>query len=318
MTGRDRATFFRGQELPRFLLLAALTVAGWAAVWLWWGRGGGPPAPASRPAAAPLPLPPPDDSPEFQGLQDRTGMSFRDNAAYAALLERVRHTPWEELNRISRRDVTFAQLIEDPARYRGLPIHLEGTLLRVIRQDVSGSQIFRSGVYYEGYATTPDSGGNPWILAFETLPQGITVGPELLNQPITFNGYFLKLLAYEAGIPYEKGEPRPDRRFRSAPVLVGRFPPAPTARPAADQPSGARWILVLLGGLTLYFVARFALQLRRLGRARTPLFQRREIVVDTIEPEQLSAWVEEQAREPAEPSAPQPNGQADSADKPSA
>lgn len=286
--------------------MAGLTIAGWAAVAWWWNQGPGVPTTPEPPRTL-TPLPPPDDSPPFPGLLDRTEMTPRDNAAYAALLQRVRGTNWETLDAESRRDVAFAQLVGNPERYRGLPIHLVGTLKRVIRQDVSGSKLFPDGVYYEGYAVTPDSGSNPWVLAFENLPAGVAVGPAELSQPITFEGYFLKLWAYEGGIPYEGDTPRPERRFRYAPLLIGRFPPAPLAPPAAPGRdwTGA-WPLVLLGVVTLYFGVRLLMQLTRMQRRAVPRTFRRTIVDDTIEPERLSAWVEGQ-NEVSSPAP--PNGQ---------
>lgn len=289
---RDPQPFFRGAELPRLLLLAALTVVGWAAFLL--APAGRRPAGDDRPAAPPPPLPPPDTSPEFQGIEDRTRMTARDNAAYAKLLERVRSTPWDELAPAARRDVRFQQLFEDPDRYRGLPIYLEGTVLRVIRQDVKDSKIYPDGVYYEAYAITPDSRVNPWVLAFETLPAGLPVG-DMIDRPITFVGYFLKFWAYQGGVPFDKlGRPRPDQQYRSAPILVGRFPPA-RAGAAAPRKVGGQpaWLLFLPVALTLYFALRLILQLRRGPLARRPIAIPTASATDEIEPDRLAAWIEE-------------------------
>lgn len=285
--------------------MAGLTLAGWAAVGWWWSRGGAAPA-EQAPAAAATPLPPADDSPAFQGILDRTEMSPRDNAAYAALLQRVREVPWETLETQGRRDVTFAQLVGNPERYRGLPVRVVGTLKRVIRQDVAGSQIYPDGVYYEGYAITPDSGSNPWVLAFETLPGGLAVGPVELNQPITFVGYFLKLWAYEGGVPFDRGEPRPERRFRFAPLLIGRFPPAsPGQQPAPAEGRLSALPLLVLGAAALYFTVRLVLQLGRLRRGGVSRAFLRPSVTETIEPKELSAWVEG-AREEGRPDSSDP------------
>jgi hypothetical protein len=275
--GRQRSAFFRGSELSRLLLLGGVTVVGWALVIFW-------PQPAPPPVAKAPPLPPPDDSAPFQGLIDRTQMTPRDNAAYAALLAKVRQTPHATLAAESRRDVLFSQLIENPERYRGLPIHVEGTLLRVIRQDVQGSSIYPDGVYYEGYAVSPDSQNNPWVLAFEHAPPRLEGGNNLY-QRITFDGYFLKLWAYQAG-----------DRFRVAPLLIGRFPPA--AAPGAPWWSGLderMWPLLVLVALSAYLGLRLMIQLRKrprpVARPRGDLPQS-----DRIDPEALTAWIEGQAR----------------------
>ena len=57
-------------------------------------------------------------------------MSFRDNAAYAYLLEKARERTAAELARESRRDVFLTHLWERPEHYRGVPVHLLGTALR--------------------------------------------------------------------------------------------------------------------------------------------------------------------------------------------
>jgi hypothetical protein len=270
---------FRGSELPRLLILAALMLAGWAAV-LTWPRPAAEPPP--KPAASTSPLPPPDDSPPFQGIRDKTAMSPRDNAAYAALLERVRRTPYPELAAQSRHDVLFSQLIEDPGRYRGLPIHVEGTALRVIRQDVKGSQIYPDGVYYEAYAVSSDSQGHPWVLAFEQAPDGLAIGDNI-NQRISFDGYFLKLWAYEAG-----------DRFRFAPLLIGRFPPASNAAPVLPTAGlllERLWPFLLLLVITLYVGIRLALRLRKTTRP-IPRPPGKIAVSDQIDPDRLTAWIE--------------------------
>ncbi len=282
MTRKPDRSFFRGAELGRLLLLAVVMVAGWIAVFVYCSRPGAPPPPPPRTALHLVPLPPADAGPEFQGVQDRRPLSLRDNAAYAELLRRVRTTSYDDLARQCRRDVFFSQLIDAPQRYRGLPIHLEGTVLRVLRQETPGSRLFPGGAYFEAYAITPDSGSFPWFLVFEEAPARLQVGDDL-RQRISFDGFFLKLLAYQAA-----------DTMRVAPVLVGRFPPAPKAspaQPAQDWLHGDSWLVVLLVVLTLSIGIRLSLQLRRqLAQARTP--DRRPAVVDQIDAESLNRWVE--------------------------
>jgi hypothetical protein len=287
LTERRPGPFFRGSELPRLLVLAGIMLAGWAFLWARVRRQ--EPAPPPPPRAAELaPLPPPDPAPEFQGLQDRAPMNARDNAAYAELLRRAREVPFDRLDAASRRDVRFAQLIEDPARYRGLPLRVDGTVLRVLRQEVAGSDLFRSGTYFEAYAITPDSQNNPWVLAFEEAPADLQIGDDL-RQRVQFDGYFLKLWAYRAG-----------DTFRVAPLLVGRFPPAPLppaqAPPRPGPLAGNGTILLLLLALTLYTALRFWLQLRRIRR-RIPARRPRPAVTEEIEPERLRAWIDPPPRD---------------------
>lgn len=281
MTGP--APYFRGSELPRLLVLLGILAVGWPLViWSLVRDRDAPTRVDGREAAPAPPLPPPDDAPEFRGIADRESLTARDTAAYAALLRRVRETPPGDLARRARRDVVFSQLWDDPARYRGLPIHIEGTARRVLRQEVADSQVFEDGTYYEAYVFTPDSQRFPWAIAFEEPPAGLEVGDNLV-QPVSFDGYFLKLMAYEAG----------DVR-RAAPLLVGRFTPSSRPAPPADRPGapwGIPWPILIIGALTIYLMIRLALQFRaRLSprpAARPPLSAR-----DEPEPGLLSDWLE--------------------------
>jgi hypothetical protein len=286
---------FRGSELPRLLILAAVMIAGWA---LLFGpfRSRPKPVPPSPPVVveALTPLPPPDPAPEFQGLQDRYPMTARDNAAYATLLDRVRGLSPSELAAMARRDVRFSQVLENPDRYRGLPIHVEGTVRRVLRQDVAGSKLFRSGVYYEAYLFTADSVNFPWFLVFEEPTKGQPIGDEMFWD-VTFDGFFLKLLAYHAA-----------DTARFAPVLVGRIANRAVGGPSAAPVVGGggsglnlRWIALFILVLAVYLVLRAALVLRRRPTWRPS--RGTAGVADTIEPEELSAWLEEKKMDETPP-----------------
>lgn len=243
------------------------------------------PADLPRPVAGGPPLPPPASGIEFEGLRDKTGLTGRDNPAYLTLLERVRERSAEELARESNRGVFFAQLIGDPARYRGLPIHVNGRARRVMRQETPGSRLFAGGSYLEIYATSPDSGKYPWIFVVEEAPAGFPIGGDL-NEPIAFDGYFLKLLAYEAA-----------DTFRFAPLLIGRVrweksaSPPPRAMPGLSVPP---WAVAAIGLLLGLMLLRWAIFARGIFRPSAPRPTSPAVVRDEIEPEELSAWVESQ------------------------
>lgn len=236
-----------------------------------------------RPVAGGPPLPPPATGIEFEGIHDKTAMSPRDNPAYLKLLQRVREKSPAELARESRRGIFFSQLIDNPERYRGLPIHIEGLVRRSMRQETPGSHLFTRGFYFESYATTPDSSKFPWILVFEDAPKGFPIGGDL-KEPVSFDGYFLKLLAYEAG-----------DTARFAPLLVGRihWQASPTApKPPAAHWSAPSWVAVALGLLVILMLARWTLFARRYFRPSVP--RPSSAVRDEIAPEDLSAWIESQ------------------------
>src|SRR5438045_3200064 len=101
-------------------------VVGWAVVWQYTRRLPEPAEPPVTAAARPEPVVA-DPAPEFETVTDRTPLSFRDNAAYALLLNRARRLTPAALAAESRRDVLLTHLWERPELYRGVPIHLLGT-----------------------------------------------------------------------------------------------------------------------------------------------------------------------------------------------
>ena len=280
---------FRGSELPRLLVLFAIVAVGWPLVW--WkmrpiARAVAPPVPI----AAAKPLPPPDSSPTYASIQDKTTPSFRDNAAYSMLLTRARETPPAELAAQSRADVPYTELWERPERYRGLPIHLSGTARRVLVHDELNPALAPSSKIYEAYVFTLESQHNPYILVFEEPPPGLPGGLDI-QEKVSFDGYFLKLLAYQAG-----------DRLRAAPMLVGRLhwtPPPPEDFDSAIN-NTLTWTMGGLSLLTLYALIRWALHLRRMMK---PAALRRTIVAppESIEPEVLSQWLERAETEADEP-----------------
>src|SRR4051812_41539099 len=159
MRGNDRVEpstsrrFFRGAELVRLLVLAVLMVAGWGLVWQYLHSR---PEPAeAEPRAVPRPEPVvPDRDIAFETVTDRTPTTFRDNAAYAHLLEKSRELSAVDLARQSRRDIVLTHLWERPELYRGVPVHIQGTAMRVIRYEAKMS---RTGWLYEAWISIPDA-----------------------------------------------------------------------------------------------------------------------------------------------------------------
>jgi hypothetical protein len=272
------AGFFRGAELSRLLVLLAIMVAGWVLVWNYAQSQPEPETPEPAVPAAPAKTEP-DTAPEFETVTDKTPISLRDMAAYELLVKRVRETSAAELARQSRRDVYFTDLWEQPARYRGVAIHLLGTALRIHALE---SNLSPGGRRYEAWVSTHESQGNPYVCVFEDLPPGIPVGPEL-SERVVFNGYFLKQMRYLAG----KDIPR------AAPVLVGRI--GWTSNPkAAKRDNTYFWMAGVVALLFVVSLFRWLAGLRRWAAPRTGsragLLSRRP--TEEIEPADLAQWVE--------------------------
>jgi hypothetical protein len=272
--------FFRGSELMRLLILASIMVVGWVLFWNFTQK---------RPVLAEPPItatenPEPvvaDTSMEFETVTDRTPMSFRDNAGYSLLLERARQQTPEALAGISRRDIMIAHLWKNPQLYRGVPIHLLGTALRVLRYE---SKLSKTGWLYEAWIVTPDDPKFPFCCIFEKAPAGLPIGGNI-SERVVFNGYFLKLMKYQAGDV-----------ARGTPVLVGRIGwDAPASTPADDVNNGLKWSLWVIGAMFFVSLGRWIFQLHRMFNA--PKLAPKLPPNEDIDPASLNAWAQSLARE---------------------
>ena len=270
MSDHQRPPFFRGNELAKVVGLGfvALATSGSGPERR---RSGGRPAGAAEPHQRPASPVVADRDPAFETVSDKTVLGFRDTAAYEILLNRAHRSSPETLASKARRDVHLAQLYDHPAHFRGVPIHILGTALRMLLR--TSEKLGRTGWLYEAWVTTFDdvtkeSQLYPYVCVFEELPPGFPTGATV-SERVTFNGYFLKLMAYRAG-----------DAPRAAPLLVGRL--------GVDS---------LLGRASR--VAPSAVFLARGGRRRAdghlglPMDQRAQAVVNP--------------RKPVDPSRPRPN-----------
>jgi len=282
---RRPAILFRGSELPRLLLLAAIVLAGWPMILLFAGGREDPkPPPTALPAEKIEPVVP-ESGIEFQALVDKAPMRGRENAAYSILLRKARETPEKTLATEARRDLFWTHLWERPANYRGVPVHLEATARRILSYEVN-PELAPEGRIYEAWVYSDENRSDPYVLVFEDPPAGLVLGPDL-NVRLTFDGYFLKLLGYRAG-----------DTFRAAPMLVGRLHVTP-AQPAAPAPMVELRNMSKRDGFVLVFVLLFAyvvirgvFQVRKFLRpGRASAATQRSLINDEIAPEDLTDWL---------------------------
>jgi hypothetical protein len=269
--------FFQGSELPRLLVLAFVMVVGWGLVWHFAKKLPQPVEAAFTATEKPEPIVP-DRSTEFETVSDRTPVGFRDSAAYSLLLARARSKSADELAAVSRRDVLLPHLWQNPERYRGVPIHLLGTALRVLRYP---SKLSKTGWIYEASIITPDQRRAPYQCVFEDAPVGLPIGADV-SERVVFNGYFLKLWGYQAGdVP------------RGAPLLVGRigWEPRESTGPEAKN-STLRWSLIAIALMFVVSLGRWAYQLYRLFTAPpvSPLL-RATSAAEEIDSRSLNEWL---------------------------
>lgn len=283
MSDTGPARIFHGSELPRLLILFAIMVVGWA--WVWNSlRAPVEPIEPEPIAERKPPAVEPDASPEFETVGDKTVLAFRDMSAYAKLLDQARDSTAADLAAHARRDVTYAHLWERPGHYRGVPVHLLGVARRVLRYESKQS---RTGWLHEAWVFTADGQNNPYVCVFEDVPKGLPIGPNV-SERVVFNGYFLKLMRYEAGdVP------------RAAPLLVGRI--GWTPRPGGTEGSSQRtayWLAGAVGVMFLISLGRWILQLRRSLAPKSLASRLRDRPTEEIAPEDLNEWLESVASEP--------------------
>ena len=275
MFQNDSRRLFQGSELPRLVVLATIAATGCVVLWGYAGRGEKAPDPVEVVSGGPPPALEPDRSPEFETVTDKTSLTFRENAAYAKLLDQARDATPARLAEKARRDVFFTHLWERPASFRGVPVHLIGTARRVLRYE---SKLSRTGWLYEAWMFTPDSQSHPLVCVFEDAPQGFPIGANL-SERVVFNGYFLKLMRYEAS-----------DLARAAPLLVGRIGWAPPT--VTDAPFPKTYVLMAVVALMfMVSLGRWLLGLRRTLTKR-PDVSRFHRPTEEIDPESLADWVD--------------------------
>jgi len=276
-----RSGFFHGSELPRLLILGFVMLVGWTVVWHFAHKVPEPAEPQLTASEKPVPIVA-DRSEEFETVKDRAPITFRDSAAYSLLLDRARGQTPEEIAAVARRDLVLAHLWQNPQQYRGVPIHLLGTALRVLRYP---SQLSKTGWLHEAWIITPETTRLPYVCVFEEAPEGFPIGHDV-SERVVFNGYFLKVMKYQASDV-----------ARGAPVLVGRIGWAPH-KPSSLEGSSPTLRLTLMVIAAFFFIslARWIYQLRRLftpaGVAGLPLSR---VANEEIDPSSLNAWVRSMA-----------------------
>jgi hypothetical protein len=146
----------------------------------------------------------------------------------------------------ARRDLTFADLFNTPAKYRGEVVHFEGLLYRIRRIDPPpNARIKGVDHLYEGWVFDPQRYGvNPVCLVFTELPAGLAVG-EKMNCQVSFDAYFFKKYRYQSA------DSKPGWA-REAPLFIGRSPVlSPEKQPTSDSLAWSTPLLVGFLGMVL-------------------------------------------------------------------
>jgi len=195
----------------------------------------------------------------IQGVQDDKPLPSRWNQnedeqhSYSAVLFQASGIPIEAFHKGARKDITFAHLANQPSRYRGQIVHVEGRLRQLRRFDPPATAT-AAGVkdLYEAWLFDPEKfGADPWCILFTELPPGLKVGAS--NAPmVAFDGYFFKRYKY-ASRNTNKAE-----HWRTAPLLIGRTVVLTEAAPVASTDSQEDWagsLVPLFLGLVITSIA---------------------------------------------------------------
>ncbi len=211
----------------------------------------GPPesAPALRPQLLGNVL---DSQPVASG---QTGLKANDQEfeVFMEALAKASYTPPPAFANSARTDVNYAQLMSDPADYRGDVIHVEGRLKLLRRFNPPAAVAERISDFYEGWIFPKEQRGtNPVCVIFSELPKGLSVA-EQMEVPVAFEGYFFKRYRYKAG---DSGH----NQAREAPLLIGRTIILTGPPVIASDGSEIWWtspMLILLFGL-IFAIVGFA------------------------------------------------------------
>ena len=188
-------------------------------------------------------------------MTDRKPIGLRDTAAYMKLLPRpattARPISLERPVATSSSSISGASPRESrsagPPSWDRVPDH-PGAL----EEDAIGR-------LYTATIVTPDSSPNPYFCVFEDAPANLPLGDKL-SERVVFNGYFLKLLAYEA-----------HDRERGTPLIIGKLGWTSEAAAPEDPNRPIRWLLLGIGVMFVISFLRWITAFRRsLQVRRTP------------------------------------------------
>jgi hypothetical protein len=177
---------------------------------------------------------------EFSVVSDKAPIEKPDMPAYWRLMEWAHRLPVNELRRHAQTKVFFTDFWEAPEDWRGKLVELKLNVRRVLSYEAPENELGIETIY-EAWGWSDESRTYPYVVVFTELPEGMEIGSDV-REDITFVGYFLKILAYEAS----------DKK-RGAPMMVGQVirttKPSPSAKPSAEaRKESELWFMLICGG----------------------------------------------------------------------
>jgi hypothetical protein len=176
--------------------------------------------------------------------------------AYEQLVLHARQFAPDVLTKAARRDLRLPLLLgPDKARYRGVLVHLSGSLRMLQQMDLSEglvgmaeglTNVYRGWLALDGYKD--DLGPVLCAVDFTDLPAGLKPNPSL-DRRVTVDGYFFKVMKYDTREPTPGGvtDKSPDGKVsRLAPLFVAR-----TVRPRAAEVGATDSIWAVPGAVVI-------------------------------------------------------------------
>jgi hypothetical protein len=182
--------------------------------------------------------------------------------AYTEILVMAHYTSPAAFRQAARRDLAYVHLFQEPSKYRGEVVHVEGRLKRVLRFDPpEAARLASVADLYEGWIFDEVRGANPLCVVFTRLPAGIELN-QSIEHHVAFDGYFFKKLRYRAASPTN-----PRQRY-DAPLLIGNTLTLQSALAEAGE-SAHEWghslmaVFVTVVGAAVVFVVALGWWFRR-------------------------------------------------------
>jgi hypothetical protein len=139
-------------------------------------------------------LTPSDSGFDMSAVRDNTFFRAEENPAWFAILDKLRQTNSEELNRGAAGEVAYAQFLDQPDDYRGKVVTIRGTAMREETLDVPANGIGLQT--YHRLVIRPTGGGVwPIIVYSLELPDQFPRGSDL-REEVEVRGIFFKNWSY--------------------------------------------------------------------------------------------------------------------------
>jgi hypothetical protein len=200
---------------------------------------------------------------------------------YNEVLIMAHQTTADAFRKAARTDLAYVHLFEEPERYCGEVVHIEGRLKRVQRFEPK-PEATQAGVTddYEGWIFDEIRGANPVCVHFTHLPAGIELNKSV-EYHVAFDGYFFKKIRYQGSSPSNP------KQLYDAPMLIGHtltLRPAPPVPPESTTEWGHTllffFVVVVVGAiLTVVGTALWFRRDDRRVRARVAAAGTRNVVL---------------------------------------